>query len=283
MLICVVVARSLGNFGALILSNSVALSLILILSLCYWHLLALLLGYRVTHLPGNLPFNLVLDNDTHLIVIVLCDLFVLCCTVFFIFCVAHFLGNTTALLSGNILTVLLRYTLTILLGYLVAHLLGLAVTLDGWYYSSYSLLNIFALFNWHWATNRLNNLRTFLLIFIISVGNLDSVALFSVHNLAVLLLNVMAFLHGHILTHLGRNSLAHISGLIPTFLTWLIPALFLSIVHNTLCLSYCCTLLFSNSSANFLMRSSTLSLSNSVTLRFPDRGTFLLFNSLTLL
>merc|ERR1711982_276445 len=57
-----VVAISLGNFGALLLINSVALCLILVLSLKDWHLLALLLGYRVAHLPGHLPLNLVLDS-----------------------------------------------------------------------------------------------------------------------------------------------------------------------------------------------------------------------------
>merc|ERR1711942_432781 len=137
MLLCVVVARSLGNFRALLLSNSVALGLILVLSLCDRHPLALLLGYRVTYLPGHLPLNLVLDS--------------------------------VALLLG--------YIHALLLGHLVAHLLGLAVTLGGWHHRSYSLLDILALGNWHWTTDRLENLRAFLLIFIISVGNLNSLAL----------------------------------------------------------------------------------------------------------
>merc|ERR1711942_232360 len=80
-----------------------------------------------------------------------------------------------------------------------------------------------------------------------------------------------------------RNFVAYLSRLFQTFLTWLIPALFLSIFHNTFSLSNCCTLLLSNSSANFLMSSLTLFLSNSVTFSFPDRGALLLSNSLTLL
>merc|ERR1739848_860103 len=254
-----VVAISLGNFGALLLINSVALCLILVFSLKEWHLLALLLGYRVAHLPGHLPLNLVLDS------------------------VALLFGDTVALLPGNILTVFLRYILAVLLGHLVAHLLGLAVTLGGWYYRSYSLIDILALGNWHWTTDRLPNFSTFLLIFIISVGNLDSIALLSVNILAVLLLHVMALLHGNILALLGRNFVAYLSRLLPTFLTWLIPALFLSIFHNTFSLSNCCTLLLSNSSANFLMSILTLFLSNSVTFSFPDRCALLLSNSLTLL
>merc|ERR1711982_46224 len=240
-----VVAISLGNFRALLLINSVALCLILVLSLKEWHLLALLLGNRVAHLPGHLPFNLVLDSVALLLVVVLCDLFVLCSALFFVFCVALFFGDTVALLPGNILTVFLRYILAVLLGHLVAHLLGLAVTLGGRYYRSYSLLDILALSNWHWTTDRLPNFSTFFLIFIISVGNLDSIALLSVHILAVLLLYVMALLHGNILALLGRNFVAYLSRLLPTFLTWLFPALFLSIFHNTFSLSNCCTLFLS--------------------------------------
>merc|ERR1711982_309079 len=181
-----VVAISLGNFGALLLINSVALCLILVLSLKEWHLLALLLGYRVAHLPGHLPLNLVLDSVALLLVVVLSDLFVLGGTLLLVLCVALFFGNTVALLSGNILAVLLGYILALLLGHLVAHLLGLAVTLSRWHYRSYGLLDILALGNWHWTTDRLENLRAFLLIFIVCVGNLNSITLLSVHILAVL-------------------------------------------------------------------------------------------------
>merc|ERR1719317_914791 len=111
MLLCVVVARSLGNFRALLLSNSVALGLILILSLSDRHLLALLLGYRVAHLPGHLPLNLVLDSVALLLVVVLSDLFVLGGALLLVLCVALFFGYTVALLSGNILAVLLGYIL----------------------------------------------------------------------------------------------------------------------------------------------------------------------------
>merc|ERR1711982_282624 len=175
-----VVAISLGNFGALLLINSVALCLILVFSLKEWHLLALLLGYRVAHLPGHLPLNLVLDSVALLLVVVLCDLFVLGGTLLLVLSVALFFWYTVALLSGNILTVLLGYILALLLGHLVAHLLGLAVTLGRWHHRSYSLLDILALSNWHWTTDRLENLRAFLHIFIISVGNLNSIALLSV-------------------------------------------------------------------------------------------------------
>merc|ERR1719186_471090 len=100
MLLCVVVARSLGNFRALLLSYSVALGLILILSLSDRHLLALLLGYRVAHLPGHLPLNLVLHSVALLLVVVLCDLFVLGGALLLVLCVALFFGYTVALLSG---------------------------------------------------------------------------------------------------------------------------------------------------------------------------------------
>merc|ERR1711872_216118 len=123
-----------------------------------------------------------------------------------------------ALLSGNILTVLLGYILAVLLGHLVTDLLGLAVTLGGWDYSSYRLMHVLALGYWHWTTNWLQNSVTFLLFFIVQVWNFDSVTL--------------------------------LSGLIPTLLTWLIPALFLSMFINTFSLSY--------SLAHFLSNSLTL-------------------------
>merc|ERR1739837_48244 len=69
--------------------------------------------------------------------------------------------------------------------------------------------------------------------------------------------------------------MALFSRLIPTFLTWLIPALFLSIFHNTFSLS--------NSGANILMSKCTLSFSSLLTNLLPDRGALLLSNSLALL
>merc|ERR1719188_2351187 len=197
----------------------------------------------------HIPLNLVLDSVALLLVVVLSDLFVLGGTLLLVLCVALFFGYTVALLSGNILAVLLGYILALLLGHLVAHLLGLAVTLSGWHHRSYGLLDILALGNWHWTTDRLENLRAFLLIFIVCVRNL--VALFS--------------------------------RLIPTFLTWLIPALLLAIFHNTFSLSNSSALPLGNSSANILMSKRTLSFSSLLTNLLPDRGALLLSNSLALL
>merc|ERR1719285_125174 len=77
----VVVTRFSRYFRALLLSHSLTLGLILVLSLVNGHLLALLPGYRVTHLSGHLPLYLVLSLvDGHLLalllVLVLCDLLV---------------------------------------------------------------------------------------------------------------------------------------------------------------------------------------------------------------
>merc|ERR1711887_51366 len=122
-----------------------AFGLILVLSVGDRHLLAVLLRYRVTHLPGHLPLNLILYSLTLLLGFVLCDLLVVLGALFFVLCVTLLLGNMVALLSGNILAVLLRYIFTVLLGHLLTHFLRLAVTLGGWKYRSYSLMHILAL------------------------------------------------------------------------------------------------------------------------------------------
>merc|ERR1711970_835143 len=128
------------------------------------------------------------------------DLLVVGGALIFVLCVALSLRNMIALLPGNIFTLFLGYILTVLLGHLVTDLLGLAVTLGGWDYSSYRLLHILALGYWDWTTNWLQNSITFLLFFIVQVWNFDSVAL--------------------------------LSRLIPTLLTWLIPAFLLSMFIN---------------------------------------------------
>merc|ERR1739845_136506 len=79
-------------------------------------------------------------------------------------------------------------------------------------------MHILALGYWYWTTNWLQNSVTFLLFFIIQVWNFDSVAL--------------------------------LSRLIPTLLTWLIPAFLLSMFINTFS--------FSNSLAHFLSNSLAL-------------------------
>merc|ERR1719391_496130 len=122
-----------------------AFSLILVLSIGDWYLLAVLLRYRVAHVPRYLPLNLFLYSLTLFLRFVLCDLLVVVGALIFVFCVTMLLSNMIALLSGNILAVLLGHIFTVLLGHLVAHLLGLAVTLGGWDYRSYSLMHVLAL------------------------------------------------------------------------------------------------------------------------------------------
>merc|ERR1711931_525161 len=55
-----IITRFSRNFGALFLSDSVTLCLILVLSVGDRHFLTILLWYSVTHLSGNLLFNLIL-------------------------------------------------------------------------------------------------------------------------------------------------------------------------------------------------------------------------------
>jgi len=129
----VVIARSLGNFRALLLSYSVALGLVLVFSLCNWHFLAVLLRHRVAHFSGDLLLYLVRHIFALFLIFVLGDLLVVGVALFLVLSVALLLGMTGTLLSGNILAVFLWHILTLLLGHLVAHLLRLAVALGGWY------------------------------------------------------------------------------------------------------------------------------------------------------
>merc|ERR1711922_126960 len=108
------------NFGTLLFSNSVTLSLILVLSVGDWHLLAVLLGHRVTHLSGHLPLNLILYSFAFFLRVVLGDLFVVGSTLIFVLCMTFLLRNILALFPCNILTVLLGYILTVFLGHLLA-------------------------------------------------------------------------------------------------------------------------------------------------------------------
>merc|ERR1719516_175417 len=156
------VARFSRNFSTLLFSNSVALGLVLVFSVGDRNLLAVLLRYRVAHLPGYLPLNLLLYSFAFLLRIVLCDLFVVGSTLIFVLCMAMLFRNMLTLFPGNILTVLLGYIFTVFLGHLVTHFLGLVVTLGGWDYSSYSLLYIIALGHWYRTTNWLQYLITFL-------------------------------------------------------------------------------------------------------------------------
>merc|ERR1712168_1755786 len=93
--------------------------------------------------------------------------------------------------------------------------------------------------------------------------------------MALFLWHIMALLRRHIIT----NSL----GLVPTFLTRFIPALFLSIDNRAHCLRYCCADLLSNSIAHLLISSATLTLCNSLALFFNYRLALLFSNSLTFL
>merc|ERR1719289_128436 len=250
-LILMIVTRFSRYFGALFLSNSVTLCLVLVLSLGDRNLLAVLLRHRVTHFSGHLLFNLFLYGLALLLGVVLSDLLVVGGALIFVLCVAVLFRNMVALFSGNILAVLLWHLLT--------HFLGLAVALGGWDHRSYSLLHILALGHWYWTTYWLQNCVAFFLIFKIPVWNFDSMAL--------------------------------LSRLIPTLLTWLIPALLLlsnslallfipmlghffldnpTVVHVrqiitlffmlklTLVLSYIISLSFSSSITNFLMFSVAL-------------------------
>merc|ERR1712002_99730 len=82
---------------------------------------------------------------------------------------------------------------------------------------------------------------------------------------------------------LRRNIVTHSLGLIPTFLTRFIPALFLSIDNRTYSLSNCCADLLSNSIAHLLISSATLTLCNSLALFLNYRLALLFSNSLTFL
>merc|ERR1719391_1966092 len=70
-----------------------AFSLILVLSVGDWYLLAVLLRYRVAHVPGYLPLNLFLYCLTLFLGFVLCNLLVMVGTLIFVLCVTMLLGN----------------------------------------------------------------------------------------------------------------------------------------------------------------------------------------------
>merc|ERR1740131_513864 len=271
------VTRFSRNFGTLLFSNSVTLSLVLVLSVGDRHLLTVLLRYRVTHLSGHLPLNLLLYSFAFVLRIVLCDLFVVGSTLIFVLCMAMLFRNMLTLFLWNILTILLGYILTVFLGYLVTHFLRLVVTLSGWDYSSYRFLYIITLGHWYWTTNRLQNCITFLLVLIVPVWNLDSVTLLFVNILAVLLHYLPALLPGHIFTLGVRYLFTHLSRLIPAFLTWFIPTLLLSIhINDAFSFSNSGAHLLSDCITHFISSCVTLLVIYSLALLFLDRSTFLL-------
>merc|ERR1711951_97638 len=97
-----IITRFSRNFGALFLSNSMTLCLILVLSVGDWHFLTVLLWYRVTHLSRHLLFNLILYSLALFFGVVLSDLLVVGGALIFVLSMAVLFRNMIALLSGNI-------------------------------------------------------------------------------------------------------------------------------------------------------------------------------------
>merc|ERR1712168_1100502 len=112
-----------GDLGALSLSHSNTLSVVLVLSNLPWDLLALLLGHLLTFSLGHLSLNLILD------------------------CVATFLGDSDTDISLNIMTLLFRYSVFDLLWSVEALLLGDSLALLPWYRSADRNIDIVTLLN----------------------------------------------------------------------------------------------------------------------------------------
>merc|ERR1719481_2265652 len=159
----VVVAVLSGNFPALLLSNSLAFLLRLVLSLLPWNLVTLLLRYIV----GNLP--------------------VLSSAILSVFGVALLLGNTGALLSWNLLAVLSRDLVANLVGNLLAHLLRFIVKVGDRFGSAFLQGDL--------LTVPLGNLLTLLSWLIPALlMTIDIRALAFSHRVALLLISSVAFL-----------------------------------------------------------------------------------------
>merc|ERR1719481_1851627 len=159
----VVVTVLSGNFLALLLSNSLAFLLRLVLCLLPWNLVTLLLRYIV----GNLP--------------------VLSSAILSVFGVAVLPGNTSALVSWNLLAVLSRDLVANLDGNLLAHLLRFIVKVGNRFGSAFLqrdlltvlLGNLLTLFSWLIPT---------------LLMTIDIRALTFSHSVALLLISSVAFL-----------------------------------------------------------------------------------------
>merc|ERR1719354_947576 len=181
------------------------------------YLSAFLPGHIITDLPGHLSLHFVLHSPGHLLVFSF--------TLLSVFSGTTLLGDLLTFLPWHILALLLWHILAVLSWHLFALLSRLCVALLAWDNRSHWLLNLLALANWNRTTYWLVDSGALLLILIISVGNL----------------NGLAVLSGHIHTVLLRNLLARGSRFIPALLPWFVPA-FLLAVHIT-------TLFFYNSRA----------------------------------
>merc|ERR1719481_1131987 len=181
----VVVAVLSGNFPALLLSNSLAFLLRLVLSLLPWNLVTLLLRYIV----GNLP--------------------VLSSAILSVFGVALLLGNIVALLPWNLLAVLSGDLVANLVGNLLAHLLRFIVKVGDRFGSTFLQGDL--------LTVLLGNLLTLLswlipaLLMTIDIGALTfshSVALLLISGIALIFLLVLLHRFASIVTLLAVLSSA---------------------------------------------------------------------------
>merc|ERR1711922_2964 len=263
-----IVTRFSRNLGALFLSNSVTLGLILVLSVGDRYLLTLLLGHRVTHFSRHLLFNLILYCLALLLGVVLGDLLVVGGALIFVLSLSVLFRNMVALCC--------------------------------WDHRSYSLLHILALRHWYWTTYWLQNCVAFFLVFIIPVWNFDSMALLSrlipalfTWLIPALLLSMLnnTFSLRNSGTHLLSNSLTllfipmlgHFFLDNPTVVhVRQIIALFF-MLKLTLVLSYIISLSFSCLITNFLMFSVALFLILSLAFLGVFSVTFLFILSVTFL
>merc|ERR1719457_346102 len=172
------------------------------------YLSAFLPGHIITDLPSHLSLHFVLHSLAVLHRVVPGHLFVFSVTFLSVFSGTTLLGNLLTFLPWHILALLRWHILAVLSWHLFALLSRLCVALLARDNRSHWLLNLLALANRNRTTYWLVNSGALLIILIISVGDLDG----------------LAVLFGHIHTVLLRNLLARGSRFVPALLPWFVPA-----------------------------------------------------------
>jgi len=177
------------------------------------YLFAFLSGDIMADLSGDLSLHLILYSLAVLLGIIPGHLFVFSFALLSVFSMAALLGNLFTFLPWDILALLFRNILAVLSWHLLAHLSRLSVALLAGDNRGHWLLNLLALAYWNRTAYRLVDSGALLIILIVSVGNLDS----------------LAVLFGYIHTVLLRDLLAGSSRFIPALLSGFIPTFLLTI------------------------------------------------------
>jgi len=248
----VVATGLLGHFGTSLLFDRVATGLRLVACTCMGYLSALLPGHIIADLPGNLSLHFVLHSLAVLLRVVPGHLSIFSVTFLSVFSGTALLGNLLTFLSWHILALLLWHILAVLSWHLLTHLSRLCVALLAGDNRGHGFLHLLALAHWNWTAYWFVYSGALLIILIISVGDLN--------GLAVLL--------GHINTVLLRDLLAGSSRFIPALLPRFVPAFLLTIFIAALFLYNSGAFPLSGSGAFLFIAGAALSVSDGFTLLF---------------